>query len=184
MDSCAAALLAGGKSSRMGEDKSSLRLGNRTLLQHMSHLLNRAGLEKIYISRSDIIPDEFPGHGPLSGVHAVLHHAMEHHTHLIFVPIDMPCLTSALIGGLMNAPSDNALVHYTSYPMPFRLAVKEQWYALADRLLHRAKDVSIKYFQSQIENTLVLPVDDSDAHAFHNINTSEEWRAFKKGEVL
>ncbi len=184
MDKYAAAILAGGKSSRMGEDKSSLRLGDKTLLQHMRDMLKHAGLNKIYISRPNIIADEIPGHGPLSGVHAVLHHVMGHNTHLVFVPIDMPCLTPDVIGRLINAPFDKPLVHYASYTMPFRVAVKKQWFELVDRLLRSGNNVSLKNFQAQIENRLALDADDSANHTFRNINTPEEWRNFKEKEAL
>ena len=183
MDRCAAAILAGGKSSRMGEDKSSLRLGGRTLLQHMGDILSGAGLDKIYISRPDIIADDIPGHGPLSGVHAVLHHAMGHHTHLIFVPVDMPCLTPNVIGGLINAPSDKALVHYDSHTLPFRLAVETQWLELADQPLRSGGDVSLMHFQAQIEDSLAFDISDLDKQTFHNINTPEEWQNFTEKEV-
>ena len=178
MDRCAATILAGGKSTRMGEDKSSLRIGSRTLLQHMGDILSGAGLDKIYISRPDIITDDIPEHGPLSGVHAVLHHAMGHHTHLVFVPVDMPCLTPGVISRLANAPPDKVLVHYDSHTLPFRLAVETQWLKLTDRLLRGGGDVSLRHFQTQIENRLVLDVGDPDKHAFRNINTPEEWQAF------
>ena len=183
MDRCAAAILAGGKSSRMGEDKSSLRLGGRTLLQHMGDLCQGTGLDKIYISRPDIIADDIPGYGPLSGVHAVLRHAMGHHTHLVFVPVDMPCLTADVIRRLASAPSDKALVHYDSHTLPFRLTVETQWLELADRLLRGGNNVSLKHFQAQIENRLALGISDLDKQAFHNINTPEEWQSFTEKEA-
>lgn len=184
MNRCAAAILAGGKSSRMGEDKSSLLLGGRTLLQHMGHILSEAGLEKIYISRADIIADEIPGHGPLSGVHAVLLHAMGHHTHVVFVPVDMPCLTPDVIGKLVHAPTNKTLVHYDSYTMPFQLAVEQQWFELIDRQLRDGGDVSLRHFQSQIEDRLALDAKDLNKNAFRNINTPEEWQNFIEKERI
>lgn len=183
MDRCAAAILAGGKSSRMGEDKSSLRLGGRTLLQHMGGILSGAGLDKIYISRPDIIADEIPGHGPLSGVHAVLRHAMGHHTHLVFAPVDMPCLTPDVVSRLISASSDKALVHYDSHTLPFRLAVETRCLELADRLLRSGGDVSLMHFQAQIEDSLAFDISDLDKQTFHNINTPEEWQNFTEKEV-
>lgn len=167
----------------MGEDKSSLWLGSKTLLQHMQDILSDAGLDKFYISRPDIIADEISGHGPLSGVHAILHHAMGHHMHLVFVPVDMPCLTPNVIGGLINAPADKALVHYESQTLPFRLTLETQWLELADQLLRVGGDLSLRHFQARIEDSLALEVGDPDKHAFRNINTPKEWQAFTKKEA-
>ena len=48
---CIGVVLAGGKSSRMGEDKALLKLANgNTLLQQSIHLLQTAGIEEVVVS--------------------------------------------------------------------------------------------------------------------------------------
>ncbi len=182
MDDIAGVILAGGKSSRMGEDKAGLKLYGKTLLQHMEEILRAAGITDIYTSHPNFIADEIAVQGPLGGICAVLRQTQGHHTHLVFAPVDMPCLTPDLISGLINSPPDKALVHYESYTLPFRMAVDIQWLELADRLLRDGSNVSLRNFQAQIENRITLDFGDSDKRTFSNINTPEEWQRFTEEE--
>ena len=184
MVDCAAIILAGGRSSRMGEDKSSLRFRGKTLLRHMEDMLNHAGLENIYVSGPDHIADEIRRRGPLGGIHAVLRHIGDAHAHLVFAPVDMPALNAGLIRRLMDAPAPYALVHYARHKMPFRLSTDKAWFELADSLLHDGKNVSLGYFQECIPGRLILEGADGDRSAFANINTLGEWRHFRQGQAL
>src|SRR5262245_53027899 len=58
-----AAILAGGRSSRMGRDKSRLRVGRRTMLTHAKQAAQALGLP-VRVIRRDIVPRC----GPLGGV--------------------------------------------------------------------------------------------------------------------
>ncbi|MEG9884714.1 MAG: molybdenum cofactor guanylyltransferase [Hyphomicrobiales bacterium] len=181
---CAAIILAGGESSRMGKDKSSLCFKGKTLLRHMGDVLTHAGLEKSIISGPNHIADEIRGAGPLGGVHAVLRHVGGRHAHLVFAPVDMPALTSRLIRRLMNAPPSHALVHYAAHKVPFRLSTDKRWFELADSLLRDGENVSLGYFQECVPGRLALEVEDGDRSAFANINTANEWRMFRQGQAL
>ena len=73
-----AVVLAGGKSKRFGEDKNKVKLGNKTLLDHvLSKIINK--FEEILIVSNQnleikdlkdiiVIPDCLDDHGPLAGV--------------------------------------------------------------------------------------------------------------------
>ncbi len=174
----AGVILAGGKSTRMGEDKANLKLNGMTLLGHMIALVHEAGIEDCYVSRGDYIPDDVPTCGPLSGVHAMLKHNMDLHQYLIFLPVDMPKLTPNLIEALVIAPSEKALVYFTSHKMPFRLKVEKKWLQLIEFLLENTQDFSLGNFQKYIEEYCVLDVKEQEQHCFDNINTPEEWRSF------
>lgn len=73
-------ILAGGASSRMGEDKAALRLGDRTLLEIQAEKMRALGIRDILLSGTDLpaapgtrsIPDDTPGQGPLGGLAACL----------------------------------------------------------------------------------------------------------------
>ncbi len=173
----------------MGEDKSALRLGSRTLLQYMGEIFSAVGLNKIYISRPDAIADYIPGQGPLGGIHAVLYQALlshvkgELHTHLVLVAVDMPCLTPDVIDRLIHAPAEKDLVRYDAYPIPFRLAVKPHCFELADHLLCEGNNVSLRHFQSQIKKKHILDTRGLDLQVFRNLNTPEEWQDFLEKET-
>ncbi len=77
--SCAAILLAGGYSSRMGRDKAELDFGGRRLIELQLDKLLQTGVTEIVVSGytkplsgTVYVPDVYPHRGPLSGIHAGL----------------------------------------------------------------------------------------------------------------
>src|SRR5256885_1582946 len=73
----AAFILAGGKSSRMGEDKAFLRVGGKTLLEIARELASTVcGHVSVVGDRArfgpEAIEDIFSDSGPLGGIHAAL----------------------------------------------------------------------------------------------------------------
>lgn len=178
MDNCAAAILAGGKSSRMGEDKSALQLNGRTLLEHMRNILTSASIRNIYVSRADFIPDEIAGCGPLGGVHAVMKRSIGQHSHIIFVPVDMPRITSALIQRLIDIPSIIDLAFYAGHTMPFRLSVNKKWIELSEKILRAGDNTSLRNFHASISNSIAIEPASSEIQAFSNINTPDEWHLY------
>lgn len=70
-----ALILAGGASSRMGQDKALLDIAGQSLLQRMLELVAAAGLQATVVGREATaddnwlgIADEHPGQGPLAGL--------------------------------------------------------------------------------------------------------------------
>ena len=63
-------ILAGGLSSRMGEDKALLRVGNETMLQRTARVLREAGADFVAMSgsRTGGIPDRWRHAGPVGGI--------------------------------------------------------------------------------------------------------------------
>jgi molybdopterin-guanine dinucleotide biosynthesis protein A len=94
-------VLSGGQSTRMGSDKALLTLGGKTLLERALSLAHRitprvailGSRERYAATQEWIIEDEFPGCGPLAGIHAALQ-ATETDLNVIlsvdlpFVPLD------------------------------------------------------------------------------------------------
>jgi len=90
-------VLAGGQSTRMGRDKALLELHGRPLVQHMLGMLCSPGFApRICGTRSDltrfaaVVPDNFPGAGPLGGLEAAL--ALSGSELNLFVPVDLPAM--------------------------------------------------------------------------------------------
>src|ERR1041385_3815789 len=72
-------VLAGGKSTRMGQDKAAVTLNGLTLLQHGLAALRQVcrdvailGKHELYGALGPVYEDIFPGCGPLGGIHAAL----------------------------------------------------------------------------------------------------------------
>lgn len=177
----AGAILAGGRSSRMGEDKAELCIHSGSLLEHMERVLRNAGVDAVYTSRHDAIADKIPGHGPLSGIHAVLTQIPPDISHIVFVPVDMPELNVSLIRQLMTAPDDVPLVRFEQYALPFRLATNVTWRWLAEKMLGKNHDVSLTSFQKNIPGACLLDNGPINPRCFANINTPDEWNRYMRG---
>ena len=111
-----AAILAGGKSSRMQTEKALIPLGNQTLIARIADVLRPIFPEICVITanpavaraaRLPAVADRFQNRGPLGGIHAALVH-FEAPTFV--VACDMPFLNAAFIGYLSQNFAGDALV--------------------------------------------------------------------------
>ena len=87
---CQVWILAGGLSRRMGKNKAKLRLGKRTLLQHLKNTAQSTDLP-VQILRKDL----FPRCGPLGGIATALIQSKQPLS--LFLACDMPFVTSELL---------------------------------------------------------------------------------------
>jgi molybdopterin-guanine dinucleotide biosynthesis protein A len=103
-----AVLLAGGKSRRMGQDKSTILFRNAPLWQIQLDLLRQLQLQELFISAQtdppwrpadiEFVPDDQPSRGPLSGIAAALSRISC--GHLLVLAIDMPFMTESYLRSL------------------------------------------------------------------------------------
>ena len=104
------AVLAGGKSSRMGRDKALIEVQGRTLIEHVLTRLpqNPAPSETMVITnRPDdyahlhipAYPDMLPGKGPLGGIYTAITHST--HTITLVLACDMPLVSTALLAYML-----------------------------------------------------------------------------------
>jgi molybdopterin-guanine dinucleotide biosynthesis protein A len=109
----AAVLLAGGKSSRMGRDKSALPVNGEPLWQRQLAVLRATDPVEIFISgKSDgpyagcgveILTDEIPDCGPLGGIATALRRCKSER--LLVLAVDMPAMTAEFLRTLLNESS-------------------------------------------------------------------------------
>ena len=105
-----AVVLAGGKSKRFGEDKNQIKLGEKTLLEHvLSKISNKfeeiliVSSHNLEIKKSEnitIIPDCFDDFGPLAGVLSSMKWVKENQKHYKWVatfPSDTPFFEISII---------------------------------------------------------------------------------------
>ena len=88
-------VLAGGLSSRMGRDKSRLRLGGRTFLGHLRQAARSLGLP-IRVIRQDLIPRA----GPLGGIFTGLKTTRA--AAVLFLACDMPLVPGSFLRKLIR----------------------------------------------------------------------------------
>ena len=109
----AVAILAGGRSTRMGRDKAQLVFEGRTLLERQVALAWSLGPREVWVAgRTDAelggvrargVNDAQPGQGPLGGLAAVL--AAANAAHVLVLAVDMPALTDDFLRRLLTARS-------------------------------------------------------------------------------
>ncbi len=174
-------VLAGGLSSRMGEDKAQLKLENQTLLSRNVSLLSSLPLSKVFVSGLydgfQCIEDINPTLGPLGGIHACVETLIKEYDALLIIPVDMPLLdVSACMNLLQQYENYPQGLFYEQAIFPILLPLTEQLHnylseALASphnkqrslyRLLKTLKLQAIQYHAS--------------VHfSFQNSNTPKQW---------
>ncbi len=114
------AILAGGRSTRMGTDKADLELawssGERlSMIQHIHDVLAEVCAETLVVGgpeRSGVaatmVPDDHPGAGPLGGILAALTAATN--DRVFVVACDMPFINAGAITGLTRLLDDHDAV--------------------------------------------------------------------------
>lgn len=175
-------ILTGGRSTRMGEDKAGVKLGNKTLLAHVIDQLGPQVDRLVINSNGDlagyaqyhlpVIADSLTGQqGPLAGVHAAL---TKYPTeYLVTVAVDIPHLPADLVARLRAclgtarcAFASNGNHHALALLWaPGSLTLLEEYLATGER--------SIKKFLAD-HGAMVLFDRVGDAGLFYNINTRED----------
>jgi len=97
-----ALLLAGGRSRRMGADKATVTIAGKPLWQRQLVLLSAMRPKALWVSARtaplwcppeiEVVTDQSPSHGPLSGVAAGLRRLQT--SHLLVLAIDLPQMTT------------------------------------------------------------------------------------------
>ena len=95
-------ILAGGRSTRMGRDKALVEFQGRPLIEHALARLVRLGFTAAIAGNRDdlakyapVIPDNYPGSGPLAGIEAALTASSDDLN--LFLPIDLPLLPAEFL---------------------------------------------------------------------------------------
>jgi molybdopterin-guanine dinucleotide biosynthesis protein A len=181
-------ILAGGASSRMGEDKRFLQLNGQTLLERTESLLDAAGAEFVLLSGLVegrlSIPDSHAGFGPPGAVLSVLEHVREHYgldgATLLFLPVDMPLLSKATLAHLLEASVNAAGCHFDGEIFPCAMKATPDLYTYLKDLFNDGSEQSGKRSMRGILTWLqskAVPRDGVADAEFRNVNTPEEWTA-------
>ena len=163
-------ILAGGLSSRMGCDKSQLRLGGRTLLAHIRATAAMIGLPHRIIRR-----DLVAHCGPLGGLYTALVTSRADAT--LFLSCDMPFVSAGLLEMLVRKAKHNAtglfveanglvgfpLVLFRRTALPVVESQLEKMAFSLQRLAEALRSQTIRLAARQ-------------AHALFNVNTPEDLR--------
>ena len=165
----AGVVLAGGRSSRMGQDKAMLPFRGRPLIDHMIDLLHSAGCNDVFVSGQrtgyKCIPDSTPDQGPAVAMRHVLQE-LDVYPGVLFVPVDMPLLTPDFLQRLL---AQKRGAYFDGWPLPAYIA----------RAPVQSEATAVHWFLTEMG---ILPVPcPKDAEKFLvNLNTPDEWKKVVK----
>lgn len=175
-------VLAGGASSRMGEDKACLNWQGRTLLDHAMARLAEAGADPVLVSGDrpgrDSIPDAEPGRGPLGGLLTVLQERPGLGDRILAVtPVDSPGLSPDALLALVHCVADGARAAcYQGHPLPMALRASTEVTDCLRELLGASGGAPVKALAKQLGARSLA----SDHVDLSNINTPAEWTRFRE----
>jgi molybdopterin-guanine dinucleotide biosynthesis protein A len=184
---CAAFILAGGKSTRMGTDKAFVMLNGRMLMEHALDLVSTitanvriVGAASKFQRFAPVVEDIFCGCGPLAGIHAALRSSVSDLN--LILAVDVPFVPADLLGYLLaQAQNHNdaiAIVPRTSQNWEPLCAVYRREFVHAVDSALRAGNYKIGALFSKIKVLAVvegeLAARGFSPRAFRNLNTPEE----------
>lgn len=180
-------VLAGGKSSRMGSDKSFLPWNGSTLLQQTKAVLDRVcekvfilGPRELYSSFGECFEDIHPDCGPLGGIHTALKHASTPYS--LITAVDTPFISPEFLDYMIErALGSSAIVtapRINGAMQPTCAVFSRQFLAIAEEALKSGKYKLEPLFPPQ--QTLVLIEADLSQFAgvgemFENLNTPQDF---------
>ncbi len=110
-------ILSGGKSSRMGQNKALLKLGEERAIERVARQMKSLFSEVLLITNQPTeykflalptFPDLYNNCGPLGGIHSALVHAQT--SKVFIISCDMPMMTAEIIDAILNFPSIRPIV--------------------------------------------------------------------------
>ncbi len=186
-------VLAGGASRRMGRDKATLGLGGRPLLAWGVEALRAAFGAVVVVGPPEraalvpgvlVIPDAFPGQGPLGGMVTALRHASG--GRIFVAACDMPFLQPAVARYLAEvAPEAEACVPRSERGIePLCGCYAGTCLPVAEALLARGER-AMAHLLARVAARIVEPaewrVHDAEGRSLVNVNTPAEWAAAQRG---
>jgi molybdenum cofactor guanylyltransferase len=185
-DACAF-VLAGGRSSRMGRDKALLRFGDSTLLEQAMATARAAvrdvrivGSRAIFQAFGETVEDQFPGCGPLSGIHAALRCSDVDYN--LILAVDMPFLSSAWLRYLLEqARRSHAVATFArdhAGSQPLCAVYRREFAEVAEAALRAGRyriDALFTGVPARVIDRAELARENFSPELFRNLNTLEEF---------
>ena len=180
------AVLAGGKSSRMGTDKAALSLDDttfyQTICERMSffpeRFLSVNSFQNYSYPGYTLIRDEYPDTGPMGGILSVLNHFQG--KCLLVVACDMPCFSEDEAAELLELyQGEDALIP----------VVDGQWQPLCALYSSSMKSLFLENIRNgdyRLRNAItcadfrLAEIDVEHVEGFLNINTPDDLKIFRE----
>lgn len=180
------AIMAGGKSSRMGTDKSFVLFQGQPMIERVLAQVADLGDELLLMTNHPapyaylglpMFGDLFPDHGPLAGIYTAVTHAQ--HPHTLIVACDMPWLNRDLLRYLIDLrqTADLIVPRWDKYPEPLHAIYSKTCLEPMQEKL-AAQQLKISGFFGRVRVRFVEREEivrfDAHGRSFANINTPDE----------
>jgi len=185
------AIMAGGKSSRMGTDKSFVLFHGRPLIERVIDKVSALGDELLIITnRSEdyaglgypIFADIYRDAGPLGGLHSALKHAK--HPHIFVVACDMPWLNKRLLSYMLShrMEADIVVPRWNRFPEPLHAVYSRACLGPIVNNLE-ARRLKLTAFYGQLRVRYIerneISMYDPAGRSFANVNTPDDLAAVR-----
>jgi molybdopterin-guanine dinucleotide biosynthesis protein A len=182
-------VLAGGKSSRMGQDKALLELAGRTLLERAMALVRSVTPEVWIVGSSTkfehfgtVVEDAHTNRGPLGGIHAALRSTRSELN--LLLAVDLPFVEAPFLAYLAKTARESdamvTVVRDSGHWQPLCAVYRRSFGVLAEEALLQRKnkiDALFKEAKTRVIDEDEMTVQGFNPAMFHNLNTPEDWRA-------
>ncbi len=183
------AVLAGGQSKRMGQDKAFLEVGGQGVIERVLSRVKPL-TDDLFISTNApqryeefglrLVTDIYPDKAALGGIYSVIHAAR--HPHVLVVACDMPFLNTTLLQYLIDlAPTADVIIPLIEPPQPETMhavysknclpAIESRLLANKLRIIGFFEEVAVRYVSREEVARF-----DPDFYSFINMNTPEDWQ--------
>jgi molybdopterin-guanine dinucleotide biosynthesis protein A len=197
--SIAAYVLAGGQSTRMGQDKALLEVApGSTMLEYTLAVAASVAPEVALVCPRDryneirwageIIEDEVQGRGPLAGIAAALHHSRAELN--LVIAVDMPLLSKSVLEFLLKRAasiSAPALVPFIDGTrQPLCAVYRKSFLPFAEQVLAEGQNkigIALDRAEAAILPETELLAAGFTAEQFRNVNTPEEYERLRAGTL-
>ncbi len=174
-------VLAGGRSSRMGQDKALLKLAGKPLVEHAVIKLQRICSQVAVLSSNPemqqfapVVRDLHPDCGPMSGLEAALAHASRDWS--LVLPVDVPFLPTAMLYHWVQATLVQAQQHGTRVALYTVDGVPQPTLVLLHREIAPYLTVALAHGRFKLFPELVAATQDLAAkHRQDPIHVLERW---------
>ncbi len=188
------AILAGGKSKRMGVEKAFIELGGSTIIERVIDTIGQIVSEIIIVTNAPedfvhvkaryirdlpigIVKDIHRGIGALGGLHSGLYHAAE--DQVFICACDMPFINPELVRFIVKVldKSDAAVPVVQGFFEPLLAAYSKRCIDSIERDIEKGERQILSFYDSvklRKINEWELRVFDRDLHSFININSPKD----------
>lgn len=180
-------VLAGGQSTRMGQDKAFLRLGGETLLERAKALAKSitedvriVGDPSKFGRYGSVVADIYPDRGPLGGIHAALVQTPTDFN--LIIAVDTPFIEQRffdfLISEARNANSVVTVPRTGGHLHPLSAIYRREFATVAEKALIREQnkiDTLFANVQTRVIEEEEMARERFSSDMFRNVNTVNDW---------